>query len=1318
MSKTLLAAVGGAVASTANTTAYTTICGRPQSLETDESTKQIIWRTAGVFSNFFCRLTANGITSNSTLRTRNTAVNGNLVISLTASTTGAFEDTSHTDTVAAGDRFAAQFVPGAATNTVTINGISIIFNATTNCVTKFQSGFSSTPTASTAFFCPLQGGSPFFGTSEANSKFRMRKAGTLKNAATYSRIHTRSTNTTVKSRNNGADGNILVTITANTTGRFEDTTHTDTVGAGEDWNWTITTSTGTGDVYIDILSVEFETTTDNGLAVCGSWTPVSVTDNTARFTGIEGTMEVNATEASVQTKARETFTFSELVCFITQNDVGSASTVDLRVDAASSALTITVTASTTGLFADSTHSVTVTAANAVNYRMSVPSVSGTHTVQTIWIGSSTYLLGLTPVNQTWTHKYKIVGRIAQTYTHKYKIRKLVNQTYTHKYKIRKLIIQTFTHKYKIRKLITRTFTHIYKLRKLITKTLTHKYKIRQLATQLYNITAEDVLTGNGKWRVRYHGARPDNGSDVGRVGLRVPASPTNSFDRVFYEYPYVDTYTGGSTAASLVTTEHAYYTDFDLTLWVRTVDQRKATPNAWECVWIMFRFNTAQGLYFHHYYLSLKTDGTLEFGKKDNATQTEHQYFFSTGVTYSYTLNAWNKVRIRGIGNHFTIWVDDVQKIDMSDDGTHSDWQDPGNPFPAASSYMYSGMIGFYNEDAEVEMGPMTITDITNDPTPVVYDSFTGGVFTQRYKIRQLASQTYTHKYKIRKLITRTFTHIYDIIASLVAVNQTFTHKYKIRQLATQSYTHKYKIRQLINQTFTHKYKIRKLIAQTYTHKYKLRQLITRTFTQKYRIWKLVTRTFSHKYNIIQFVNRVFTQKYKIRQLVNQTYTQKYNIIGRIARTFTQKYNIRTLVNQSYTHKYKIRLLVGRTFTHKYNIIQHVSQTYTHIYNIIETGIVVVNRTFTHKYNIIQHVSTTYTHKYNIAKLVSRTLTHKYNIKQLVSRTLTQKYRIRQLVNNSFTHKYNIRQLVNRTFVHKYNIIQHTARIFTHEYNIRKLASISFTYKYNIKELVGQTFVHKYNIRQLVNQTFTHEYKIRKLVSRVLTYKYNILGQLFAVNQTWTHKYNIQQFVGQVYNHKYNIKQLISKVFTHKYKIVALVDVTNADTSQIITQWLKDSWTENPYSTVEHYLIPPKSKITFGKRFDITAGSHSDVHIHVRSIDENPQFVNTDDTIQENEDIVNIYVEVRYIPSTPDFTSDSPSPPSRMMWHIRSYIDELIRSNPEQLTNMGIDVISHVQQIPDANTFPDVHGQSAIEQLYTIIFTVKVYYALRVGRVA
>lgn len=236
---------------------------------------------------------------------------------------------------------------------------------------------------------------------------------------------------------------------------------------------------------------------------------------------------------------------------------------------------------------------------------------------------------------------------------------------------------------------------------------------------VYTLSTDGAVTTDGKWRNLYLGYRPDQPADTGRAGVRVPASPTNGFARVFYEYPYLATYTNPTsppTSATMCLTNTGNFTDIDVTLYMRLVDQRRQIPHSWEGPWIFFRFNTVDGTNFHHYYLVLKTDGTIEFGRKDNTTHTEEQTFLDTSPTYTYALNTWTKVRIRAEGNLFNIWVNDVPKIvDLLDDGSVGSHYD-GTGLIATlppSLAMYQGLIGLYNEDAEVEFGPVTITELS-----------------------------------------------------------------------------------------------------------------------------------------------------------------------------------------------------------------------------------------------------------------------------------------------------------------------------------------------------------------------------------------------------------------------------------------------------------------------------------------------------------------------------------------------------------------------------------------------------------------------------
>ena len=160
----------------------------------------------------------------------------------------------------------------------------------------------------------------------------------------------------------------------------------------------------------------------------------------------------------------------------------------------------------------------------------------------------------------------------------------------------------------------------------------------------YALTNDNQISPNGKWRMLYHGVNPTDPLDIGQCGVRVPAG--GEFGGVMYAYPYQNENAGVDTAASQVLTTQAFE-DLDFTFSMRTLQQlRTPTPEVWETVWVMWHFNTADGTFFHHYYLALKSDGTIELGRKDNTTEAEEQTFLSTTATFTWALGEFNKVRI------------------------------------------------------------------------------------------------------------------------------------------------------------------------------------------------------------------------------------------------------------------------------------------------------------------------------------------------------------------------------------------------------------------------------------------------------------------------------------------------------------------------------------------------------------------------------------------------------------------------------------------------------------------------------------------------
>src|SRR2546429_655806 len=71
-------------------------------------------RPAGVSSNLYVRITANTIAASSTLTFQKGGVNQTQTITIGSTATGEFEDTTHSDTLAAADLIQLQLVTGAS----------------------------------------------------------------------------------------------------------------------------------------------------------------------------------------------------------------------------------------------------------------------------------------------------------------------------------------------------------------------------------------------------------------------------------------------------------------------------------------------------------------------------------------------------------------------------------------------------------------------------------------------------------------------------------------------------------------------------------------------------------------------------------------------------------------------------------------------------------------------------------------------------------------------------------------------------------------------------------------------------------------------------------------------------------------------------------------------------------------------------------------------------------------------------------------------------------------------------------------------------
>lgn len=359
---------------------FTGSCSRSST----ESSVQTVVGSPGTYSNLYIRVTANSATATSTFVFRKNAATGSQTVSIGSGATGAFEDTTNTDTVVAGDLVNALFTPGVTGTSVTVSVAGIAFTATSNTVQRHCSSLGSNITgiASATFFpnyvtnrtaIPVQ-------TETALEKFKLKVAGTLKNAAVKCTANARLNTTTVGVRLNGANATLVVSIAAGATGNFTDTTNSDAVVSGDLVGRYITIGAGTEAITLTLLSNDF-ITTDGSSQHIGTIDSITLAQAATRYDSIEGLGLGATTESDAQQRAIVAGTLSQLEIYVQTNTITATSTFSSRVNGAAGNCSVSIAGSTTGWFEDTTHSDAVVSSDLINTKM-VGGAGGTS--MTLW----------------------------------------------------------------------------------------------------------------------------------------------------------------------------------------------------------------------------------------------------------------------------------------------------------------------------------------------------------------------------------------------------------------------------------------------------------------------------------------------------------------------------------------------------------------------------------------------------------------------------------------------------------------------------------------------------------------------------------------------------------------------------------------------------------------------------------------------------------------------------------------------------------------------------------------------------------------------
>src|SRR6266496_390107 len=397
------------VNSSVNTTTYVSLFGAG-SYDTTEVNSQLIYRTAGRFSNLWLMLSFNTVGGTSTFTFMKNTVAGNQVVSVGASATGKFEDTTNADTIAAGDKIDVKFVPGGATGNHTLTALSMLFFPSTGLLTSSKLSFSHftdlTGGAVTSYF-PLSGNNDNALASqptESSGKTKIRVAGTFRNLAVKISANTCDSASTHTMRKNGADANLTLSIGSSATGIFEDTTHSDAVAAGDDYYNKIVTGGSTGAQLLTVFyhAVEFETTILTGLLSCGSTGGNTYGISSTNSFGLSGQLWsgglTETTQVNMKCRIPWPVNFSQMNVWVLTNGITAASTFTFRKNAANGNQTVSITASTTGAFTDTTNTdSSIGAPDLINYRLVTGATGTTMTIASTSI-SYAFALAVPPVS--------------------------------------------------------------------------------------------------------------------------------------------------------------------------------------------------------------------------------------------------------------------------------------------------------------------------------------------------------------------------------------------------------------------------------------------------------------------------------------------------------------------------------------------------------------------------------------------------------------------------------------------------------------------------------------------------------------------------------------------------------------------------------------------------------------------------------------------------------------------------------------------------------------------------------------------------------
>lgn len=347
-----------------------------------EAQGQVTYRTPVVVSRLRMVVQTNTLTATTTITLRKNGADGANVLSIGSGATGTFEDTTNTDSFAAGDLCAVHVVAGATGTSILFGNIASTKDYGPGLVGRH---FGSTRTADRSFstasqinpFAMTTGDTLLEGAVEANTQSTwVGIGGAFQNIYVRVTSNARTTSVTFTTRVDGGNGVLLVALAAFTSGIVEETTIREVPIVGKLYNLALVTGTGTEVLKLGACRVEF-------LAQLVPGTPMTAallqgqsgprSAGTTAYEQFSNPSGLDSTiEAAHQLKNLDAIAVTNFICYISVNTITATTNLRTRVDGNNGVLLLAIGSSATGIFRDDVGLDMLAPGNLVVTQFAVP----------------------------------------------------------------------------------------------------------------------------------------------------------------------------------------------------------------------------------------------------------------------------------------------------------------------------------------------------------------------------------------------------------------------------------------------------------------------------------------------------------------------------------------------------------------------------------------------------------------------------------------------------------------------------------------------------------------------------------------------------------------------------------------------------------------------------------------------------------------------------------------------------------------------------------------------------------------------------------